>query len=262
MYGWRGRIGLLATAINTTMEPEFWQLVPPGVSVHTARVPTERAGTPDALREMEAASLRVAVELAKGEPDVVVWGCTSSSFFEGPRGNDRVARELSEIVEAPVVTAAGAMAECLLANGVRRVNVVTPYVRITNERLQQFLHACGIEVVQLATFDMLDMFDHAKIEPSAVYARTRSLDHSRADATFIACTQVRALEVVELLERDLGRPVYSVNQACAWQAFRLLGIDPGITDRGSLLRSLSGPAPNAPPAVAPRIPGRARTRTA
>ena len=29
MYGWRGRIGLLATAINTVMEPEFWQLVPP-----------------------------------------------------------------------------------------------------------------------------------------------------------------------------------------------------------------------------------------
>ncbi len=44
MYGWRGRIGLLATAINTTMEPEFWQLVPPGVSVHTTRVPTERDG--------------------------------------------------------------------------------------------------------------------------------------------------------------------------------------------------------------------------
>jgi maleate cis-trans isomerase len=239
MYGWRGRIGLLATAINTTMEPEFWQLVPPGVSVHTARVPTERAGTPEALREMEAASLRAAAEVAQGEPDVVVWGCTSGSFFEGPRGNERVARELSAIVKAPVVTAAGAMSECLIATGARRVNVVTPYVQPTNERLRQFLEACGIEVVQLATFDMLDMFDHAKIEPSAVYAKTKSLDHAQADATFIACTQVRALEVLEPLERDLGKPVYSVNQACAWQAFSALGVDPGITDRGSLLRSLT-----------------------
>ena len=56
------------------MEPEFWQLVPPGVSVHTTRVPTERAGTPEALREMEAASLSAAAEVAKGEPGVVVWG--------------------------------------------------------------------------------------------------------------------------------------------------------------------------------------------
>lgn len=241
MYGWRGRIGLLATSINTTMEPEFWQLVPAGVSVHTTRVPTERAGTPEALREMEAASLRAAAEIAMGEPDVVVWGCTSGSFFEGPKGNDRITRELSDIVKAPVVTAAGAMAECLIATGVKHVNVVTPYVQLTNERLKQFLGAYGIEVVQLGTFDMLDMFDHAKIEPSAVYAKTKALDHSKADATFIACTQVRALEVLEPLEQDLGKPVYSVNQACAWRAFSLLAIDPGIANRGSLLRSLSKP---------------------
>ena len=241
MYGWRGRIGLLATAINTVMEPEFWQLVPPGVSVHTTRVPTEREGTPEALREMEAASLRAAAEVAKGEPDVVVWGCTSSSFFEGPQGNDRVMRELAAVVKAPAVTAAGAMADCLKANGIRRVNVVTPYVATTNERLRQFLAACGIEVVELATFDMLDMFDHAKIEPADVYAKAKTLDHSKAQATFIACTQVRALEIVDLLEQDIGKPVYSVNQACAWQAFSVLGIDPGITHRGSLLRSLGKP---------------------
>jgi maleate cis-trans isomerase len=252
MYGWRGRIGLLATAINTVMEPEFWQLVPRGVSVHTTRVPTEREGTPEALREMEAASLRAAAEVAKGEPDVVVWGCTSSSFFEGPAGNERVKRDLAAVVNAPAVTAAGAMADCLKANGVTRVNVVTPYVQATNERLEQFLAACGIEVVQLVTFDMLDMFDHAKIEPSDVYAKAKTLDHSKAQATFIACTQVRALEVVDLLEQDIGKPVYSVNQACAWQAFSILGIDPGIADRGSLLRSLSTPDATTASATAPR----------
>ena len=248
MYGWRGRIGLLATAINTVMEPEFWQLVPAGVSVHTTRVPAERAGTPDALRKMEAASLAAAAGVAKGEPDVVVWGCTSSSFYEGPVGNERVKRELSAIVHAPAVTAAGAMADCLQANGIKRVNLVTPYVQTTNERLKQFLLACGIDVVDLATFDMLDMFDHAKIEPSDVYAKAKTLDHSKAQATFIACTQVRALEIVDLLEQDIGKPVYSVNQACAWQAFSLLGIDPGIKNRGSLLRSLSEQGTAAAPA--------------
>ena len=110
MYGWRGRIGLLATAINTVMEPEFWQLVPPGVSVHTTRVPTERAGTPEALREMEAASLRAAAEVAKGEPDVVVWGCTSSSFYEGPQGNDPVMRELSAEMDSASRNAVSARA--------------------------------------------------------------------------------------------------------------------------------------------------------
>ena len=61
----------------------------------------------------------------------------------------------------------------------------------------------------------------------------------RPDGVFIACTQVRALEVVDMLERDLGKPVYSAVQATAWQTFATLGIDPRITDRGSLLRRLS-----------------------
>jgi len=88
---------------------------------------------------------------------------------------------------------------------------------------------------------MLDMFDHAKIEPADIYAKAKTLDHAKAEATFIACTQVRALEVLDLLERDIGKPVYGVNQACAWQAFAALGVDPKISDRGSLLRSLSEP---------------------
>ena len=215
--------------------------MPSGVSVHTTRVPTERAGTPAALREMEAASLAAAAEVAKGEPGVVVWGCTSSSFYEGPAGNERVKRELSAIVKAPAVTAAGAMADCLKANGIRRVNVVTPYVAATNERLRQFLAACGIEVVQLATFDMLDMFDHAKIQPDEIYRKVKEITTPKSEAVFVACTQLRALEVLDQLERDLGKPVYSAVQASAWQAYEAMGVDPHIMDCGSLLRKLSEP---------------------
>jgi maleate isomerase len=38
MYGWRARIGLLIPSPNTTMEPEFNQVVPEGVSVHAERM--------------------------------------------------------------------------------------------------------------------------------------------------------------------------------------------------------------------------------
>ena len=247
MYGWRARIGLLATAINTVMEPEFWQLAPRGVSIHTARVATEREGTPETLRAMEQAALDAAAMCACGEPDVIVYGCTSGSFFEGPKWNDKIVADLTRIAGCPAVTTAGSMAACLVESGLKRINVVTPYVELTNERLKQFLAAFGIEVVRLGTFDMLDMFDHAKILPEAIYAKTKEVGCADADGVFIACTQLRALEVVELLERDLGKPVYSANQASAWEAFRILGIDPGVSNRGSLLRSLAGGRPASQP---------------
>jgi maleate cis-trans isomerase len=249
MYGWRGRIGLLVPSINTTMETEFWRIAPHGVSVHSARIAGGRHGTPEELRSMENASLKAAEEVAMVEPDVVVYGCTSGSFFEGPDWNRKICEQLSAITKAPTVTTAGAMAACLMAGGYRKVDVVTPYVELTNERLKQFLKAHGIDVVRLGTFDMLDMFDHAKIQPDEIYRKVKEITTPDAEAVFVACTQLRALEVVDLLERDLGKPVYSAVQASAWQAFEAIGLDPQIPDCGSLLRRLSEPGTRKPAAL-------------
>jgi maleate cis-trans isomerase len=241
MYGWRGRIGLLVPSINTTMETEFWRIAPEGVSVHSARIAGGRHGTPEELRGMEAASKQAARDVAMVEPDVVVYGCTSGSFFEGPEWNRKICDQLSEIAKAPAVTTAGAMAAALMAGGHSKVDVVTPYVELTNERLRHFLRAHDIEVVTLGTFDMLDMFDHAKIEPGEIYRKVREITTPKSEAVFVACTQLRAMEVLDNLERDLGKPVYSAIQATAWQAYQAMGIDPGVTDCGSLLRKLSEP---------------------
>jgi maleate cis-trans isomerase len=239
MYGWRGRIGLLVPSINTTMETEFWGIAPKGVSVHTARIAGGRHGTPEELRNMEKEARAAASRVANVEPDVVVYGCTSGSFFEGPAWNKMICDELTKITGAPTVTTAGGMAECLTRNGHRRVDVVTPYVDLTNERLKQFLREHDVEVGKLGTFDMLDMFNHAKIQPEEIYAKVKEAATKESTAVFVACTQLRALEVLDLLERDLGKPVYSAVQASAWLTYEALGIDPEITNCGSLLRSLS-----------------------
>jgi len=252
MNGWRGRIGLLVPSINTTIEPDFWRIAPPGVSVHSARISGGRHGTPEELRGMEAASRVAAKDIANVEPSVVAYGCTSGSFFEGPEWNRRICEQLTAITGAPTVTTAGAMAACLMAGGHTRVDVVTPYVELTNERLKDFLRAHGIKVNRLGTFDMLDMFDHAKIEPDEIYRKAKQTNTAETEAIFIACTQLRALEVVEMLERDLGKPVYTANQATAWQCYAAMNVDPQITDGGSLLRRLSEPVKAAADAAAVR----------
>jgi maleate cis-trans isomerase len=241
MYGWRGRVGLLIPSINTTMETEFWRIAPPGVSVHSARIACGRHGTPEELRGMENASKQAAQEVGMVEPDVVVYGCTSGSFFQGPAWNKKIGEQLTAITKAPTVTTAGAMVACLTAGGYKKVEVVTPYVDVTNERLKQFLKAHGIEVVKLGAFDILDMFDHAKILPEEIYAKVKAITTPEGEAVFVACTQLRALEVLDMLERDLGKPVYSAVQASAWRAYKAMGVDPKIIDCGSLLRKLSDP---------------------
>lgn len=241
MYGWRARIGLLVPAVNNTMERELWSIVPDGVTVATARIACERHGTAETLRGMEAEGKNACARVAMAEPDVVLFGCTSGSFYEGPAWNNAFEKALAGIAGTPAVSTSGAMTACLKQHGVRKVDVVTPYVDTTNERLRRYLGEEGIDVARLDTFDMLDMFDHARIQPSDVYAKVKQTASTESDAVFVACTQVRALEVIDVLERDLGKPVYSANAASFWLTFRTLGIDPGLGHLGSLFRTL-GPA--------------------
>ena len=243
MHGWRARIGLLVPAVNNTMERELWSLVPDGVTVSTARIACEREGTADTMRAMEFEGKAACERVIMAEPHVVLFGCTSASFYQGAAWNAGFQKELLEIAGVPAISTTGAMAEALQRNNVRRVDVVTPYVETTNERLRRYLEIEGIEVGRLGTFDMLDMFDHARIQPTDVYHKVKETVTNESDAVFVACTQVRALEMVDLLEKDLGKPVFSANQASFWKAFETLGIDPGLDNHGDLMRSLSAPKP-------------------
>ena len=239
MHGWRARIGLLVPAVNNTMERELWSLVPQGVTVSTARIVCEREGTADTLRDMEFEGKAACERVITAEPHVVLFGCTSASFYQGAAWNAQYQKDLTTLAGVPAVTTSGAMTEALQRNNVRKVDVVTPYVETTNERLRRYLESEGIEVNNLGTFDMLDMFDHARIQPSDVYQKVKETVTDEADAVFVACTQVRALEMVDLLEKDLGKPVFSTNQASFWKVFDILGIAPARAGHGDLMRSLS-----------------------
>ena len=57
----------------------------------------------------------------------------------------------------------------------------------------------------------------------------------------LALRRILVDNTTDMLERDLGKPVYSAVQASAWQAFEAMGVDPKIDHCGSLLRKLSEP---------------------
>jgi maleate cis-trans isomerase len=241
MYGWRARIGLLLPSVNGTMEKEMWQMAPQGVTMCTTRFASGSHGTPENLRAMEDESKAAARLVADGQPNVAIYGCTSGSFFEGVGWDKRISKQLEDIVKAPTITTSSAMVDAIRSMGLHKIDVVTPYVALTNERLVRFLNDSGIEVGSVVTFGMLDLFSHSKIQPSEIYQRAMETASSDSSGLFIACTQLRAIEVIDLLERDLGRPVLSANQVSAWGAFKTLGIDPQLTNHGSLMRNLSTP---------------------
>jgi len=246
MYGWRARIGLIIPSSNTTMEPEFWSMAPQGVSIHAARVPLERVlerVTSKELLRMEEEAEHTARLLATAEVDIVVYGCTTGSLVAGPGHDERIAAKLSKAAGRPAIATATAVVEAAHALGVSRIALATPYIDEVNEKEIRFLESYGLEVVDVVSLGIERNTEIGRVPPERVYRLARSLDTDSADAVFISCTNLRTIEVIDALERDLGKPVYSSNTATLWLALRRLGIREASWPVGRLLRehlSLSG----------------------
>ena len=71
---------------------------------------------------------------------------------------------------------------------------------------------------------------------SVLYRLAKAVDTPDSDGVFISCTGFDALDVIEALEQDLGKPVVTSNQAAYWMCFRMAGIGEPIQGYGRLMR--------------------------
>jgi len=237
MYGWRGRIGLIVPASNTTMEVEFYKMAPEGVSIHTTRVPLQKVNVEE-LEYMEKYLVDAAKLLSMANVDVIVFGCTTGSLIKGIGYDRELTKKLQEVTNIPSTTTTTAVIEALKTLNVKKIALATPYIDEVNKREERFLKDMGFEIVDLKTLNILKNVDIGKQTPETVYRLVKRLNYSNADIVFISCTNFRTIEVIEKLEEDLRIPVISSNTASMWMALKLLKIRNVKKKYGKLFETL------------------------
>lgn len=237
MYWWRARVGAIVVSDNVISECDYWRMAPQGVSVHAARMRIIDSDQPvERLAQMAPRARLAAEDLATLSPDVVVYACTSGSFFQGRDWEKNYMRELGEVAGCEVLSTAYASILALQSVGARKVSVATPYTKEINELLPGYFADCGVEIDSLVTADLHSSADVHRLSPETIYQLIMQAATDDSQAVFFACTAVPALDVIELAEQDLGRPVITANQATFWAALRVAGIRDSVSGFGELLR--------------------------
>lgn len=229
------RVGLIIPSVNATIEPELAWIAPPGISFHAARIML-RETTPEGLREMNAGLDAAAQLVASVSPDAVAYACTSGSFLDGPEHLRAQVDAIAAVVGCPVVATSAALIDALRELGVTRVALATPYLDAINRVERKFLEDHGFQVVAVEGLGLSGPAIR-EVPPERVMDLAMKADRADADAVFISCTDLRALEVAQALEDALGKPVLTSNQVTLWALLRALGRTPDIAGFGRLLRS-------------------------
>ncbi len=238
MYGSRAKIAFMLPSSCTVFEPEFARMTAglEGVLGMSARLLIEMTDV-EGLGEMNAGIELAARQLATTRPDVAVYMCTSGSFKDGQDGNQAIKDTLGRLIPgAKITTTSEAVVEAMRALGLRRVAMLTPYDEEVTRREIDYLGWHGVSVTDFAFRDIEDNLNRGAVSPEESYHFASQLDLSDADGTFLSCANVRALEIIEELESQTGKPVVTSSQATTWRALRMAGVDTALEGFGALLR--------------------------
>jgi maleate isomerase len=123
----------------------------------------------------------------------------------------------------------------LRAVGARRIAVATPYIDEVNAHVLAFLRGHGFDVLELQGLNLSTNEEIDRVEPSFIEEFAVSIDRPDADALFVCCGALRALDVVADLEARIGKPAIVSNQAMMWDCLRAAGIEDKVEGYGRLM---------------------------
>ncbi|MBZ0163613.1 MAG: arylmalonate decarboxylase [Notoacmeibacter sp.] len=231
----RAKLGFVLLATEQTIEENMFRLCPPGVGVHFTRAQNPDSITFESLT-LQAGDLARAAStlLPDGSLDVICYACTSGSLVIG---EERVFAELARgAPKAKATSLITGVIRALQALKVKRIAVATPYLDEINLREKVYLEQAGFDVCRIEGLNLEKDSDMIRVSADAIMRLAQSVDRPDAEAVFISCGALRSIDVVDTLERRLGKPVICSNQAMIWDMLRLAGIEDTIEGFGRLLK--------------------------
>ena len=230
------RVGLVALSTDFSIEKDFNSIflnLP--IDLFVNRLPFYNPLTDKNLIKMTEKLTEVTENILPNQTlDAVAYGCTSGTIAAGI---DKIINKIQLAkpnckVTTPITSAVNALKHLSL----KKISIFTPYPQPINEKVINYFKNEGFDVQSFASFNMESDLDIGKIDPNYLLEVLTKMDTVNAEALFISCTALPALEIIQKLENKIKKIVLSSNQTLIWDSIRSVGYNSSIEGYGKLLR--------------------------
>ena len=240
--GSRMKFAVIAPSTNTSVQPEYDDMRPYGVTNHFCRIPIpDTKVTDDAsfmvmlqnIRDATLDSVDVAMTMS---PGCLIMGMSAETFWNGASGADELQdKVVKRTGGVPVIMGSTAIDAALKAyGGIRRLGVITPYMPVADLQVRGFFEDIGYEVVHLHGLKSPSPMMIAHEQPQTLKRAAIAVGEG-VDAIVQCGTNLAFAKVAALAEFWLEKPVIAINTATYWHALRSMGLQDRVDGFGLLL---------------------------
>lgn len=239
--GWRQKFAVLVPSTNTSVQPEFDAMRPPGVTNHISRIQIPNmalnndADFRELIRLIQAAQMVAVDNVMSCQPDRLVLGISAETFWDGLEASRVLRKQLEDHTALPVSMGSDACQAALSLFGAKRLGVVTPYQPVGDRNVERFFSESGYQVMHITGLKSESPVHIAHVSESRLAEAIRRVDGDDVDAIVQVGTNLAMARLAGFAETWLGKPVIAINTAIYWEALRASGINDKIDGWGSLL---------------------------
>ncbi len=228
------RIGLIALATDLMIEKDFISVIQnKKIDFFVNRIECYNPLTKENLIKMSDNVTQVTKDILPDQNlDCVVYACTSGTIAAGYENIERKVKAAKP--NAKLTTPSTATLKALKKLKINKLSIFTPYSKKLNDEVVEYFKLSGFEITSNSYFDIHSDTEIGKVDQNYLYEVLSKFDLNGADALFISCTALPALQIIEKLEKKHGKFVLSSNQALIWEALENIGENRSIKGFGKL----------------------------
>jgi maleate isomerase len=238
---WRGTVGIIKPTLRPGGLEEFIRLLPEGIGVLPLFLNIRRGSADEFLEVLPAVEAKVA-ELAEAGVDLIHPEGAPPFMVHGLQGERAIIARWEQQYSLPIITAPMTQVEAMSALGLHRIVGVTYFSGEINDVFAQYFRDAGFDVPAMEGINV-PFHDVGRLSSFEVYAHTKAafLRHQRVDGVYMLGSGWRVLDIIQLLEQDLGVPVVHAIPARVWAIQHRLHVHQPVKGFGRLLAELPPP---------------------